>query len=42
MIKVLMERDGMEYDEAMEYIDYNCVRAIPYYGEMSPIIVDDL
>ena len=42
MISVLMKRDNMEHDEAMEYIDYNCVRAIPYYGEKSPIIVDDL
>lgn len=42
MISVLMERDKMKYDDAVEYIDYNCVRTIPYYGELSPIIVDDL
>lgn len=37
MVAVLMERDGMDYDEASEYIDYNCVGA--WVGERTPIIV---
>jgi hypothetical protein len=37
---VLMTRDGMDYDEASEYIDFNCVGA--YVGEQTPIIVRSL
>ena len=37
MIEVLVERDGMDYDEAMEYVDFNCVGA--WVGERTPIIV---
>ena len=34
-----METDGMEYEEAMEFIDYNTVRACTYMGEQAPIIL---
>lgn len=37
MVKILMERDGMSDEEAMEYIDYNCLGA--WVGERTPIIV---
>lgn len=37
MVKVLMERDGMSDEEAMEYIDFNCLGA--WVGEQTPIIV---
>lgn len=37
MLKILMERDGMSDEEAMEYIDYNCLGA--WVGERTPIIV---
>lgn len=37
MIEVLVERDSMDYDEAMEYVDFNCVGA--WMGERTPIIV---
>ena len=37
MVEVLMERDGMDDEEAMEYIDFNCVGA--WMGEKTPIIV---
>lgn len=40
MVDVLMSRDGMDYDEATEYIDFNCVGA--YVGEQTPIIVRSL
>ena len=36
MVEVLMNRDGMDYDEASEFIDYNCVGA--WIGERTPII----
>jgi hypothetical protein len=37
LINVCMERDGMEYEEAMEYVDFNVVGA--WVGEQTPIIV---
>ena len=37
MIQTLMQRDGMTYDEADEYIEYNCIGA--WVGEQTPIIV---
>lgn len=37
MVKLLMERDGMSYDDATEYIDFNCIGA--WVGEQTPIIV---
>jgi hypothetical protein len=37
MVEVLMTRDGMDYETASEYIDYNCVGA--WVGEQTPIIV---
>jgi len=40
MVDLLMDRDGMEVDEAMEYIEYNCVGA--WIGEQTPIIVRSL
>ncbi len=38
MIEFLMETDGMTYDEAMEFIDYNTIRAIPYMPN-GPIVL---
>lgn len=37
MIQTLMKRDNMTYDEADEYIEYNCIGA--WVGEQTPIIV---
>lgn len=37
LIKVCTERDGMDYDEAIEYVDYNVIGA--WVGEQTPIIV---
>ena len=39
MVQHLMEKDGMEYDDAVEFIEYNTIRAIPYAGEMAPVII---
>jgi hypothetical protein len=39
MVECLVKEDGMEYDEAMEFIDYNTIRACPYMGENAPIIL---
>ena len=32
MVEHLMDADGIEYEEAIEFIDYNTVRACPYMG----------
>lgn len=40
MAQILMERDGMDWDGALEYIDYNYVGA--WSGESTPIIVIDV
>lgn len=37
MIQVLMNRDGMTYEEAYEYMDYNIIGA--YVGKTTPVIV---
>jgi len=37
MIDILMTRDEMSEDDAMEYIDYNVLGA--YVGEMTPIYI---
>lgn len=34
-----MHNDGMGEEEAMEFIDYNTVRAIPYCHGIKPIIL---
>ena len=39
-----MEEDKMDYEEAMEFIDYNTVRALPYasaWGNRPIIIYND-
>lgn len=39
MVDHLMKQDGMEMLEAVEFIEYNAVRALPYAGEGAPIIM---
>lgn len=39
MVDVCVFRDGMSYEEAEEYIEYNCIGA--WVGERTPIIVQD-
>lgn len=39
MAEHLMDVDGMEYDEAIEFIEYNTLRAIPYAGNNAPIVL---
>ena len=36
IVRILMERDGMEYFEAIEYIEFNIEGA--YVGEKTPVI----
>ena len=39
MVEYLMTEDNMEYDEAIEFIEYNTLRAIPYAGVNAPIVL---
>ena len=41
MVQCLMQEDGMDYEGAMEFIDYNTIRALPYASSMGirPIVV---
>lgn len=41
MVQCLVDADGMEYDEAVEFIEYNTIRALPYYPD-GPIVVTSL
>lgn len=38
MISHLVDKDHMSEEDAVEFIDYNTIRALPYMGEMRPII----
>jgi hypothetical protein len=42
MIEELMEDEGWSEIEAIEWIEYNTLRALPYAGEKAPIIVSDI
>lgn len=42
MVEHLMECDKMSQDDAVEFIEYNTIRAIPYAGSMAPIIMYDI
>lgn len=39
MIVDLMSEDKMSYIDALEFIEYNTIRALPYMGEDAPIIL---
>lgn len=42
MVEHLMTKDNMEADEAIEFIEYNTLRAIPYMGENAPIVMRNI
>lgn len=39
MVKWLEDNAGMTTEEAVEWIEYNTIRALPYAGSGSPIIM---
>ena len=39
MVIHLMDNDGMTYEEAVEFIEYNTLRSIPYTGGDAPIVM---
>ena len=38
MVVSLQEEDGMEEMDAIEFIEYNTIRAIPYIGHGAPVV----
>ena len=42
MIEWLMETENFTQEEAIEWIEYNTIRALPYMGEKAPIIMYSL
>lgn len=42
MVQDLMTKDGMSETEAIEFIDFNTIRAIPYAEDPKPIIMHRL
>ncbi len=42
MVSHLIVTEGMGYEEAAEFIDYNTVRALPYMGDGAPVISYDI
>lgn len=41
MVEWLMLKESWTYEEAVEWIDYNTIRALPYYPD-GPIVVYDV
>lgn len=39
MVKHLMTVDNMSFDDAIEFIEYNAIRSIPYAGSLAPIVL---
>lgn len=40
MIEELMQDDDCSMEEAIDWINYNTLRAIPYMGNKAPVIVN--
>lgn len=39
MVEWLVQNDSLSYDEAVEFIEFNTIRALPYFGDKAPIIM---
>ena len=42
MVSYLMEKDGFTYEDAVEWIEYNTIRSLPYFGPHAPIVMYSL
>ena len=42
MIECLVEEEGWTWEEAVDWIDYNVIRGLPYMGEMRPVVIYSL
>lgn len=41
MINFLIKKENFSYEDAVEWIDYNTLRALPYFGDKAPVIVTE-
>ena len=39
MVEELVQDEGWSYEDAIEWIEYNTIRALPYAGPNGPIIM---
>lgn len=39
MVEVLMKRDGMTDEEAMDWLNYNTIRSLDYIPDPTPVIL---
>jgi hypothetical protein len=39
MVEHLMTVDNMSSEDAIEFIEYNTIRSIPYAGSLAPIVL---
>ena len=42
MVEWLMSTESFTYEDAVEWIEYNTIRSLPYYGPEAPIIMYDV
>jgi hypothetical protein len=42
MVEWLMSTENFTYEEAVEWIEYNTIRSLDYYGPKAPIIMYDV
>ena len=42
MVEWLMKEEGWSEEDAVEWIEYNTIRALPYAGEKGPIVMHRL
>lgn len=40
MVEELEENDDCTHEEAIEWVDFNTMRAIPYMGKNAPIVIE--
>lgn len=42
MVECLVQHDNFPREGAIEWIEYNTLRALPYYGNTAPIVIHRL
>ena len=42
MVEWLMDKEGFTEEEAVDWISYNTIRALPYMGNGGPIVISRL
>jgi hypothetical protein len=39
MVDELATDDNISIEEAMDFVDYNAIRSLPYAGDKAPVVV---